>query len=94
MLAGLDLPSSGKVWLAGAELTSMNEDERARLRADRVGFVFQAFHLLPSLTALENVMLPLELQGRNDARALATVPESAPKTTLTIIRHLADPLAT
>jgi putative ABC transport system ATP-binding protein len=67
MLAGLDVPTSGHVWLDGQDLTALDEDQRARLRADRVGFVFQAFHLVPSLTALENVMLPLELSGRRDA---------------------------
>ena len=71
LLAGLDLPTRGRVWLAGVEITGLNEDARAQLRAERVGFVFQAFHLLPSLTALENVMLPLELAGRDDARAAA-----------------------
>jgi putative ABC transport system ATP-binding protein len=71
MLAGLDVPTSGRVLLDSRELTTMNEDARARLRADRVGFVFQAFHLVPSLTALENVMLPLELVGRRDARDAA-----------------------
>lgn len=71
MLAGLDLPTAGRVWIDGSELGPLNEDERARLRADRVGFVFQAFHLVPSLTALENVMLPLELNGRRDAAAQA-----------------------
>jgi putative ABC transport system ATP-binding protein len=71
MLAGLDLPTSGQIWLDGNELNHLDEDARARLRADRVGFVFQAFHLVPSLTALENVMLPLELVGRRDARASA-----------------------
>ncbi|MCW5574053.1 MAG: ATP-binding cassette domain-containing protein [Steroidobacteraceae bacterium] len=71
LLAGLDLPTSGRVWLAGQELTALDEDGRARLRAERVGFVFQAFHLVPALTALENVMLPLELAGRGDARRLA-----------------------
>jgi putative ABC transport system ATP-binding protein len=71
MLAGLDLPTSGRIWLDGRELTVMDEDARARLRADRVGFVFQAFHLVPSLTALENVMLPMELTGRSDAREAA-----------------------
>jgi putative ABC transport system ATP-binding protein len=71
MLAGLDVPTSGHVWLDGQDLTELDEDERARLRADRVGFVFQAFHLVPSLTALENVMLPLELSGRRDARDAA-----------------------
>ncbi len=61
LLAGLDLPTSGRVWLAGNELTALDEDGRAALRANEVGFVFQSFHLIPSLTALENVMLPLEL---------------------------------
>jgi putative ABC transport system ATP-binding protein len=69
ILAGLDVPTHGQVWLDGQELTTMDEDQRAQLRADRVGFVFQAFHLVPSLTAIENVMLPLELAGRRDARA-------------------------
>ena len=71
LLAGLDSPTSGRITLAGADLTALDEDGRARLRAERVGFVFQAFHLVPSLTALENVMLPLELAGRRDARAAA-----------------------
>ena len=71
MLAGLDLPTSGRIWLDGRELSAIDEDARARLRADRVGFVFQAFHLVPSLTALENVMLPMELTGRADARSAA-----------------------
>jgi len=75
LLAGLDTPTTGKVWLAGEDLTLLDEDGRARLRAQRVGFVFQSFHLIPALTALENVMLPLELAGRSDARstALATL---------------------
>jgi putative ABC transport system ATP-binding protein len=68
LLAGLDLPSSGEVILAGQALTTLDEDGRAQLRAERVGFVFQSFHLMPSLTAIENVMLPLELVGRGDAR--------------------------
>jgi putative ABC transport system ATP-binding protein len=67
LLAGLDVASSGKVWLADADLSTLDEDGRARLRAERVGFVFQSFHLVPALTALENVMLPLELRGRSDA---------------------------
>ncbi len=71
LLAGLDTPTSGRVLLAGEDLTALDEDGRARLRAERVGFVFQAFHLIPALTALENVMLPLELAGRRDAGALA-----------------------
>ncbi|MFC1776213.1 ABC transporter ATP-binding protein [Pseudomonadota bacterium] len=65
LLAGLDLPTSGKVWLGESELTSLDEDGRAALRADEVGFVFQSFHLIPSLTALENVMLPLELANHD-----------------------------
>jgi putative ABC transport system ATP-binding protein len=72
LLAGLDLPSSGEVWLAGVNLSGLDEDRRARLRAQRVGFVFQSFHLVPSLTALENVMLPLELAGRADAHDAAS----------------------
>jgi len=71
LLAGLDLPTSGSVRIDGNELGALDEDSRARLRADRVGFVFQAFHLVPSLTAMENVMLPLELNGRRDAPAQA-----------------------
>jgi len=72
LLAGLDLPTSGRVSLAGYDMTAMGEDERAQLRAGRVGFVFQAFHLLPGLTALENVMLPGELAGSDGVRAAAT----------------------
>ncbi|MFI4867919.1 MAG: ABC transporter ATP-binding protein [Steroidobacterales bacterium] len=72
LLAGLDVPTSGDVLLAGERLGALDEDGRARLRAERVGFVFQSFHLLPSLTALENVMLPLELAGRGDARPVAS----------------------
>lgn len=71
LLAGLDEPSSGKVWLNGAELTGLDEDGRAAIRARHVGFVFQSFHLLPSLTAIENVMLPLELAGLPHAREAA-----------------------
>ena len=72
LLAGLDLPSGGSVTLAGKNLATLDEDQRARVRAEHVGFVFQSFQLLDSLDALENVMLPLELEGRPDARALAT----------------------
>ncbi|MBN9478476.1 MAG: ABC transporter [Bordetella sp. SCN 67-23] len=71
LLAGLDVPTSGSVHLAGRDLFALDEDQRASLRARHVGFVFQSFQLLPHLTALENVMLPLELAGR-DARAAAT----------------------
>ncbi len=72
IVAGLDVPSSGTVVLAGTDLFTLDEDARAAVRARSVGFVFQSFQLLANLTALENVMLPLELQGRADARALAT----------------------
>jgi putative ABC transport system ATP-binding protein len=72
LLAGLDLPSSGEVHLAGHALAALDEDQRARVRAEHVGFVFQSFQLLDSLNALENVMLPLELDGRRDARERAT----------------------
>jgi putative ABC transport system ATP-binding protein len=71
LLAGLDLPSSGRVLLEGQDLARLDEDGRARLRAQRVGFVFQSFHLIPALTALENVMLPLELSGNSDAHLAA-----------------------
>jgi putative ABC transport system ATP-binding protein len=71
ILAGLDTPTSGEVALDGANLTSLDEDARARLRAMNVGFVFQSFQLLASLTALENVMLPLELANDADAEARA-----------------------
>ena len=66
LLAGLDLPSSGHVVLNAANLSRLDEDGRARLRAENVGFVFQSFHLVPSLNALENVMLPLELAGQSE----------------------------
>ncbi len=72
ILAGLDLPSSGQVRINGEDLTAMDEEGRAAIRARYVGFVFQSFHLLPSLTALENVALPLELRGDGNALAIAT----------------------
>ena len=71
LLAGLDLPTRGNVVLNGNNLSELDEDGRARLRAESVGFVFQSFHLVPSLNALENVMLPLELAGHEDARGAA-----------------------
>jgi putative ABC transport system ATP-binding protein len=71
LLAGLDVPSAGRVLLDGTDLSGLDEDGRARLRAQRVGFVFQSFHLIPALTALENVMLPLELAGNAHARRAA-----------------------
>jgi putative ABC transport system ATP-binding protein len=71
LLAGLDAPSSGEVWLANARLADLNEDGRAQLRGRYVGFVFQSFQLLPNLTALENVMLPMELGFQNGAKEKA-----------------------
>lgn len=71
MLAGLDIPSSGQVTMFGENLGELNEDGRAAVRSQRVGFVFQSFHLIPSLNALENVMLPLDLAGAKDARVRA-----------------------
>lgn len=71
LLAGLDLPTEGYVMLNGANLGELDEDGRAKVRAESVGFVFQSFHLVPSLNALENVMLPLELAGIDDARTVS-----------------------
>jgi putative ABC transport system ATP-binding protein len=71
LLAGLDRPTSGSIHLAGQRLDTLDEEARARLRRRLVGFVFQSFHLLPALNAEENVMLPLDLEGRDDARQLA-----------------------
>jgi len=71
LLAGLDLPTKGEIWLDGVNLTNLDEDGRAAVRAASVGFVFQSFHLVPSLNALENVMLPLELAGFDSPRQKA-----------------------
>jgi putative ABC transport system ATP-binding protein len=71
LLAGLDSPTTGRVLIAGTDLTALDEDGRAQIRGRHVGFVFQSFHLIPSLTAVENVMLPLELGNRPDARQTA-----------------------
>ena len=71
LMAGLDTPSQGTVWVAGTDLFALDEDARAAWRAQHLGFVFQSFQLLGNLTALENVMLPLELQGQRDARERA-----------------------
>ena len=71
ILAGLDVPSTGEVFLSGQRLTAMDEEGRAQVRAENVGFIFQSFQLLPGLTALENVMLPLELRGDKQAKNLA-----------------------
>ena len=67
IIAGLERPSAGKVEVAGSDLTSLNEDQLARFRRARIGIVFQAFHLIPTMTALENVAVPLEFAGRSDA---------------------------
>ena len=75
LLAGLDLPSRGEIDLAGSRLGALDEEDRAQLRAREVGFVFQSFHLLPALTAEENVALPLELAGREDAARVREVLE-------------------
>ena len=71
LLAGLDVPSRGKIFLNGIEITRLDEDARAELRSEKLGFVFQSFQLLPTFTALENVMLPLELAARSDAQVEA-----------------------
>lgn len=71
LIAGLDAPTSGRIAIDGREITGMGEDDLARLRSEKIGIVFQFFHLIPSLTALENVMVPLELAGRREARARA-----------------------
>jgi putative ABC transport system ATP-binding protein len=71
LLAGLDAPSSGQVLIDGVDITALDEDALARLRGEKIGFVFQFFHLVPSLTALENVMVPMEIAGRRDATARA-----------------------
>jgi putative ABC transport system ATP-binding protein len=71
LLAGLDVPTGGRVWIGDSDLFALTEDGRAQLRGRMVGFVFQSFQLLPALTALENVMLPLELSGRSDASSRA-----------------------
>lgn len=71
LLAGLDVPSTGRICVAGELISNMNEDQRAQFRARHIGFVFQSFHLLPSLTALENVALPLELAGYKNSHQQA-----------------------
>ena len=71
ILAGLDLPSKGQGWLADQEITGLDEDARAQIRGEKVGFVFQSFHLLPKLSAVDNVMLPLEIKGDKQAKEKA-----------------------
>jgi putative ABC transport system ATP-binding protein len=67
LIAGLDDPSSGRILIDGADITGLGEDALARLRGQKIGFVFQSFHLIPSLTALENILVPMEIAGRRDA---------------------------
>jgi putative ABC transport system ATP-binding protein len=69
LIAGLDAPSSGEVVIDGVEITALSEDKLAKLRGEKIGFVFQSFHLIPSLTALENILVPMEIAGRRDAGA-------------------------
>jgi putative ABC transport system ATP-binding protein len=71
LIAGLDAPSSGRIFIDGTDITALDEDRLARLRGEKVGFVFQFFHLVPSLTALENILVPMEIAGRRDARKRA-----------------------
>lgn len=71
LIAGLDAPSTGSILIDGIDITKLGEDELARLRGEKIGFVFQSFHLIPSLTALENILVPMEIAGRRDAGARA-----------------------
>jgi len=71
LIAGLDSPSSGNILIDGTDITALDEDRLARLRGEKIGFVFQFFHLVPSLTALENILVPMEIAGRRDARRRA-----------------------
>ncbi len=71
LIAGLDAPSSGQILIDGTDITALDEDSLARLRGEKIGFVFQFFHLVPSLTALENILVPMEIAGRRDARTRA-----------------------
>jgi putative ABC transport system ATP-binding protein len=73
LIAGLDAPSSGQIFIDGVDITALDEDRLARLRGDKIGFVFQFFHLVPSLTALENILVPMEIAGRRDARRRAQI---------------------
>jgi putative ABC transport system ATP-binding protein len=72
LIAGLDEPSTGRILIDGIDVTGLGEDALARLRGEKIGFIFQAFHLIPSLTALENVLIPMEIAGRRDAAPRAT----------------------
>src|SRR5919107_890311 len=73
LIAGLDAPSAGAIVIDGTDITQLGEDRLARLRGEKIGFVFQSFHLIPSLTALENILVPMEIAGRRDAGARARV---------------------
>ncbi len=73
LIAGLDAPTSGRILIDGTDITSLSEDDLARLRGEKIGFVFQFFHLIPSLTALENVLVPMEIAGVRQARNRATM---------------------
>src|SRR5213078_2978578 len=68
LIAGLDAPSSGEILIDGADITRMNEDKLAQLRSEKLGFIFQSFHLIPSLTAFENILIPMEILGLPDVR--------------------------
>jgi len=71
LIAGLDAPTSGTIDIDGDDITSLGEDELARIRSEKIGFVFQSFHMIPSLTAFENILIPMEIRGLPDARARA-----------------------
>jgi putative ABC transport system ATP-binding protein len=71
LIAGLDAPTTGSIRIAGTDITTLDEDRLARLRGEKIGFVFQFFHLVPSLTAIENIQVPMEIAGRRDAKARA-----------------------
>ena len=71
LIAGLDAPSSGEILIDGANVTTMSEDQLAELRSEQIGFIFQSFHLIPSLTAFENVIIPMEILGLKDAKSRA-----------------------
>jgi putative ABC transport system ATP-binding protein len=71
LIAGLDAPSSGAIFVDGHEITAMSEDDLAKTRAEKIGFVFQSFHLIPSLTAYENILIPMEILGKRDAKGRA-----------------------
>jgi putative ABC transport system ATP-binding protein len=73
LIAGLDAPTSGKILIDGQSITEMNEDDLAQLRGEKIGIVFQSFHLIPSITAFENILVPMEIAGAKDARARAEI---------------------